>query len=259
MAQSRRSLLMTGLVLFGGYHLVKSGLPALSALVSGGFDFEAMDHPQGFRRLEGGKVSTAFDPFVGLENTGSLRADTALEQNVEARLCEALFDGVAHDPDVLPVASFSDYNCPYCRVLTSRLARLEDEFEGRVRVAWHEYPLLGPSSVFAARAALAAKQQDAYVAFHKRMMGARLVPTPAYLRTVADDIGISHREMLRDMDGEKVNAELARAFALADLFGLVGTPALVVGRTLVQGAITDHELTRLIQREWSDGPVAGCA
>jgi hypothetical protein len=46
---------------------------------------------------------------------------------------------------------------------------------------------------------------------------------------------------------------------LAELFAFVGTPALVVGRTVVQGEINDARLERLIARERMDGPIEACA
>ena len=64
--------------------------------------------------------------------------------------------------------------------------------------------------------------------------------------------------MRRDMDGAAVSRRLAESAALAGLFGFAGTPALVVGRTVVVGAIGEARLRALIARERRDGPIPAC-
>jgi protein-disulfide isomerase len=177
--------------------------------------------------------------------------DPAREAAVEAVRADpraALFDGLAPG-GVVPIASFSDYNCPFCRVLTERLAALDAARPRRVRVTWHELPLLGEASKAAARAALAAGRQGAYPAMHARLMRAGLVPTPAYLAEVAEGLGLDPARLLRDMGSAGIDAALRRSAALADVFALPGTPALVVGRTVVLGAVGERTLARLIERE----------
>jgi predicted DsbA family dithiol-disulfide isomerase len=225
----------------------------IAALLPQDFAFEPLDDPPGFRRLAGGATSGAFDPFVGLSAPSP--AATADPDALRADLCAALFDGPA-PPGVVPVASFSDYYCPYCRVLTRLLAGLE--VGGGVRMAWREWPLLGETSELAARAALAAKRQGAYVAFHKTLMRGGFVATPAFLEDVADRIGVDPGQMRADMDSASVAQEIATARGLARLFGFIGTPALVVGRTAVVGEIGEARLRALIDRERADGPVPGC-
>ena len=157
------------------------------------------------------------------------------------------------------MASFSDYNCPYCRVATEDLAAIEARSGGSVRVRWHELPLLGPGSEAAARAALAADRQGAYPAMHARLMRARLLPTPVYLEEAASALGLDADRLLADMTSPEVEARLDRSAAAADAFGLPGTPAMVVGRTVVVGALGDRALERLIERERADGPIPGCS
>jgi len=111
----------------------------------------------------------------------------------------------------------------------------------------------------AAQAALAAKRQDAYVAFHKRLMRTPFGTTPEYLDVLAEDIGVDGARLRADMASEDVRRELRESSALADIFAFVGTPALVVGRTIVQGEIGDARLKRLIERERADGPIEACA
>jgi protein-disulfide isomerase len=165
-------------------------------------------------------------------------------------LCSALFRE-ARGPGVR-VASFSDYFCPYCRVLTQELA--QREAAGRISVAWHELPLLSEASEVAAKAALAAERQGGYAAFHARLMRARFEPTPAYLAEIARSAGLEAERLLTDMDSVAVRAQLAESAAVAARFGFIGTPALVIGRTVVVGTVSPARLDQLIAAEAEEGP-----
>ena len=152
-------------------------LPSLLDRFSGLPEFEPLANPEGFRRITGGSSSSgAFDPFVGLEaQDDGLRAETIAA--VEADLCNALYADVAEDPSTVPIASFSDYYCPYCRVQMRRLADIAEQLDSGVAISWHELPLLGEGSDRAARAALAAKRQGAYLAFQQALWTTPFQPT----------------------------------------------------------------------------------
>jgi predicted DsbA family dithiol-disulfide isomerase len=253
----RRGLLLGALALAGGYGLLRLGVDAYGGR-EGRFDFRPLARPEGFRRLVAGEVSGAaggFDPLIGLDAGPSPAVEPI---NVEARLCEALFGGRDGTDGVVPVAYFSDYNCPYCRVLSERLLAFEAAGTD-VAVTWHEWPLLGEASRVAARAALAARRQGAYAAFHERLMGSPALPTEAHLRALAGGLGLDADRLVRDMTSAAVAREVAVSEALAGLFAAVGTPLLVVGRTVVEGAVGEATLRRLIAEERAAGRVPGCA
>lgn len=258
MASSRRGFLSLVIMVGGGYSAIKFGAPALKNLFASEFDFEPIAVPAGFRRISGGESTAGFDPFFGLESEPDEDMQLVVA-DVETRICQTLFRDHEPSADVVPLASFSDYNCPFCRVLTQRLAKLEAASNGGLKIVWHELPLLGDASVVAAKGALAAKRQGAYVAFHERLMRAPFQTTPEYLEILAEDIGVNGPQLITDMESEAVRRELQESSALAQVFGFIGTPALVVGRTVVQGEIGDNALGRLIERERADGPVTPCA
>lgn len=191
----------------------------------------------GYRYLRAGPATGVLaDPFIGLD------ADEARPVGDIRDLF--LFEAA---PGQVPVACFSDYNCTYCRVLTKMLA--QEARHGGIAVSWHELPLLGPSSVEGAKAALAAGMQGAYLPMHARLMRSRFRPNAAYLEQVAGEIGLDGARLLQDMDGATIRGQLEKSAGVARLFGIYGTPALVVGRTLVLGNINQSDLRQLIEIE----------
>ena len=153
------------------------------------------------------------------------------------------------------MASFSDYFCPYCRVLTQNLARWHDD--GMITVSWHELPLLSPFSEQAARTALAAGLQGSYLTFHERLMRSRVIADTEYVRVLAKNAGLDGNQVVEDMHSEAVERKLKTAHQLADCFGIFGTPALVVGRTVVIGSIDPSRLDQLISLEADLPPACG--
>ncbi len=232
------------------------GWPKVAPYFVGEFTFEALPGMPGFRQISAGETSGNINPLAGIDQTAQdNRAD--FRNHVRTNICEALFGDTAKT-GVVPIASFSDYYCPFCRALTQKLAALEQAANGRVRITWHEWPLLGSNSDLAARAALAADRQGAYVAFHKRLMRTSFVATPEFLEALAKGIGIKSAQMLADIESDVVSRRLQSSAAIAEVLGFRGTPALVVGRTVVVGAVSDATLKALIDQERRDGPLPFC-
>ncbi|TDT72716.1 DSBA-like thioredoxin domain-containing protein [Litoreibacter halocynthiae] len=225
-------------------------------------EMEAMSDLQGFRKLNAGKSSAgSFDFFVGLDaeedrlqKDAKLKADTRVLKNI----CGALYEGLDLKSGQVPMASFSDYYCPYCRVQTKRLAKLVETKGDEIAVAWHELPLLGENSDLAAKAALAAKRQGTYAAFHRRLMKSAFSVSPEYLSQLVKDLNINESQFLADMASDEVRIELENSAALSRAFAFVGTPALVIGRTVIQGQISDRVIERIVELEREEGWAEQC-
>ncbi|WP_245770683.1 DsbA family protein [Roseovarius azorensis] len=245
------------ILIVSGLAVLYAGVRIVPGLRREDLVFEEIDDPVGFRRLTAGKSSAGFDPFFGLEDrTENNQADA--ETRVRSNICASLYGDRCGAGEIVPVASFSDYYCPYCRVQTKRLAAIEARPGSGVRVAWHELPLLGETSKLAAKAALAARNQGAYRAFHERLMKSPFRATPEYLQALADDIGIDHAQLTADMNGERVLLDLENSAALARIFDFIGTPAMVIGRTVIQGEISERTIQDVVAREREEGWASVC-
>ena len=213
------------------------------------FAFEVMQDPVGYRILPSGPISASGVPLFGLEGekpAGLLAAEVVVAHD----LCGSLFGADARSVGEVPIAYFFDYQCPICRRLTPRLRALSV-----VQIAWHDLAALGPGSEVAARASIAAGAQGAYHAFHDRLMRARFQANDGYVRALAESVGINADRLIADMEDPAVARRMFLSRALANKFGMIGTPGMVVGRTVVIGNITERNLARLIALERSDpGP-----
>src|ERR1700712_4419796 len=142
---------------------------------------------------------------------------------------------VLRDPDIpvagnadgdITIVEYFDYNCPYCRKVEPELRQVVQD-DGKVKLAYKDWPVLGPVSIAAARLALAAKYQDKYVAAHDALMGSASRLTEPRIRELLAGAGIDVDRAARDLEtnGKAIDAILARNNAQARAFGFNGTPA----------------------------------
>lgn len=239
MALTRRSL---GVLAVAGAVVI--GTPKLLRLAAPLPETRPMRDLPGFEVVRSGPLTSNSPALAGID-----RRDAPPDQEIaaiRANPAATLFD--APQPGRVPLAVFTDVNCPNCRQISATLAAWIHDDSQPIHVTWHELPLLGPTSLTAARAALAAGMQGAYLSVHEQMMQSRFRPSPAYIRDLAATAGIDADQMFEDMPSPEVDRQLARSKALAYVFGIPGTPAMVIKNTLVIGALSETHLRRMIRQ-----------
>lgn len=156
------------------------------------------------------------------------------------------------DGDVT-VVEFFDYNCPYCRRAMPEVIGMMDD-DQNLRIVYREWPILGEGSVFAARAALAARNQGKYEAFHWALMGMKQRAEEATVLRIADDVGLDIDQLREDMQAPEVDAHISQSIALAQALGFNGTPSFVIGDELVPGFVEKAALAELVEKVRNELP-----
>ncbi len=149
------------------------------------------------------------------------------------------------DGDVT-VVEFFDYNCPYCRRAMDVVQGLLND-DPDVRLVYREWPILGEGSVFAAKAALAAREQGKYEAFHWALMSMNGRAEEASVMRVAAEVGLDVDRLRRDMEVPEIQEHLVTSMNLAQSLGFNGTPSFVVGEELVPGFVEQPELVEVVE------------
>jgi protein-disulfide isomerase len=153
-------------------------------------------------------------------------------------------DEVFRDPDSpvggnpngdVTLVEFFDYNCPYCRQVAPLLLEAVAA-DPRLRVVFKEFPILGPNSVFAAKAALAAHKQGNYLAFHDGLMKSHGALDERKVLEAAAAAGLDVDRLKTDMEAPTIQALLDRNLDLGRALRLNGTPGFVVGDGVFAGA-----------------------
>lgn len=165
--------------------------------------------------------------------------------------------GRADDPALgdpagdVTIVEFMDYRCGYCRSMAPALRALLEQ-DRRIRLVIKDFPILGPDSVTAARAALAARKQGRFAELHWALYQAKDLSEPAIL-DLARRQGLDAERLARDMRAPEVEQAIERNRALAEELGINGTPSFVVGDTLIPGAAPVARLAELIAKSRRPG------
>jgi len=145
------------------------------------------------------------------------------------------------------IVEFFDFRCPYCKRMVPVMAELL-RTDRELRVVLIDIPILGPASVVAARAALAAQRQGRYVEMHDALMGFRGEPTEASVMQLAAGLGLDQDRLRRDMADPAIAQRLDANIRLAQSLGVQGTPAYVIGTELLPGAVPLDQLREAVKR-----------
>jgi len=145
------------------------------------------------------------------------------------------------------VVEFFDYRCGVCKRIHPIVNQLV-KTDPKIRRVYKEWPILGPNSVLAARAAIASRKQGKYLSFHKVMMEANSSFGESAIMAMAESVGIDTAKLRQDMRSAETNAVIRKNYALAEKLKLNGTPSFVIGDTLLRGG-RDLESLRAIVAE----------
>jgi len=227
-------------------------LPLLAVAVAAAFSTPAA--AQETAQEEAFRAYILAHPEVIVESLERYRAGQMAQQAArEKQAAIALVQTVRGAPDFpaagtpggVPLVEFFDYQCGYCKRVLPQIAALTAPDSG-VEVIFIEFPILGPESVVAARAALAAHRQGRYTDFHTALMGRRGQLSEAAVLETARSLGLDMDRLARDMEDPAVAARIDANRRLADTLEIQGTPALIIGETLVRGAIPADEMAALL-------------
>jgi protein-disulfide isomerase len=143
------------------------------------------------------------------------------------------------------LVEFFDYRCPYCKQVEPAIEALVAE-DRQLKFVYKEFPVLGPESVTASRAALAARKQGKYDALHRALMGLKGQINEAAVLKTAGSVGLDVERLKRDMAAPDIDRMLAANENLAKALEIRGTPGFVIGNEIVPGAVSLDALKQLI-------------
>jgi protein-disulfide isomerase len=186
-----------------------------------------------------------------MERREQERQRTQRVEAIRAHLAQLTQDPgspVAGNPQgKVTVVEFFDYQCGYCKRQEGELKKLL-QTDADVRLVYKDLPILGPPSVFAARAALAARKQGKHEALHDALMATNEPLTEAVVLKVATQSGLDIARLEKDMADPSVAEALDRNFQLQRALNIDGTPALIVGIEFIPGAASFETLKAMVAR-----------
>ena len=155
------------------------------------------------------------------------------------------------------VVEFSDFTCPYCQMLRSRLEAFVKARAGRVRLFYKPFPL--PSHARSLEAALAAewaREKGLFWPMHDLLFTRHDALDDASLSEMASEVGGNPDDLKKALETQRHKARVAASQEEARRAGLTGTPTLYFdGRRYLLPDWSDESLEFTLRDEeaWRDG------
>ncbi len=160
--------------------------------------------------------------------------------------------GPATAPVVIQV--FSDFQCPFCSRVEPTVHQFMEQYAGRIRMIWRNYPL--PFHQNATPAAEAASEvfhqrgAEAFWAYHDALFENQADLSRATLERLAQAVpGINMTAFRAALDNHTHQAEIQADIAAVSTAGAeIGTPSFFINGRLVQGAQPIEQFRTAIDR-----------
>ena len=146
------------------------------------------------------------------------------------------------------IYEFFDYNCGYCKSVMQNIFNIYKK-DKKVEIVFVEYPILSNSSLSAAIASLAARNQNKYFEFHSKLMKHTGKIDDKLLLSFAKDLKIDTKKLKSDYSNEKLMLIINKNREIANRLNLRGTPAFIIGNKIYPGAMSEKDIEKAIAFE----------
>jgi protein-disulfide isomerase len=147
------------------------------------------------------------------------------------------------------IVEFADYECPYCQQIHPELKKLEEEFAGKVALAYKDFPLpMHPRAEKAAEAARCAAEQGKFWEFHDALFDDHQLES-GQLKEHARTLQLDAASFDRCVDAGEQAAAVRKDLVQAQRLGLTGTPAFFVNGHFLSGAVSYSTLREVVEQQ----------
>lgn len=144
------------------------------------------------------------------------------------------------------IVEFFDYSCGYCKAVQPTIQELLDN-DKNIHFVFKEFPILGPDSLRAAKAALAAAKQGKYVSLHAGLMASKERLTQEGILRIASSAGLDVERLEKDIDDPAIAKNIEKTNKLGGAIGARGTPTFVIGDKLYPGALPIEQIKAIVE------------
>ena len=189
------------------------------------------------------------------EQAAQANADRELLASMRGALENDGYSLITGNPDGdVTVIEFLDYRCGYCKQAHDGVKALLAS-DPNIKFIVKEFPILGPESTFASRAAMASLEQgaDAYLSFNDAMMRHRGDLDQHTVMRLAGEAGVDQAKLAEDIQNPQIAANIRETYGLARRLDISGTPAFIIGDTIVRGFLPYDSLKEIVEDERRQG------
>lgn len=148
----------------------------------------------------------------------------------------------------ISIVVFYDYNCSFCKRANEYTNELIESDPG-VKVILRPIPILGGTSMYAAKAALAIQKisQEKFPAIHDAMMQMKLINEETVKALVAKH-DIDYALVDNEVNSFSIKQLINKNFELAKGLGIQGAPSYIINGNFIAGLIAVEKFKNIIMQ-----------
>ena len=163
---------------------------------------------------------------------------------------------IGSDGAPITIVEFSDFQCPACGRAVPVVKRLLQQYQGKVRLVFRDFPLpMHPQAPRAAEAGRCAAEQGRFWEMHDRMFMNQQKLAPGDLKASATELGLDPARFGSCLDSGRHASSVQRAVAAAREIGVSSTPTFFVNGRMIVGGASYQNLAEVVDEELQRAPL----
>jgi protein-disulfide isomerase len=153
------------------------------------------------------------------------------------------------------IVEFSDFQCPYCRQVTTTIKNVLAKHPDQVALAFRDFPLssIHPQAYGAAEASRCALEQGKYWEYHDLLFTDQNALEKAGLLASAKKLQLDEKQFETCLSSGKFKAQIEQDTADGRRAGVTGTPGFFINGIFLSGAQQESAFEAVIKDELAAG------
>ena len=148
------------------------------------------------------------------------------------------------------IYEFVDYNCGYCLKFHQQVLSVLNE-DQNTKLIIMQMPILGESSITFSKIAIAASFQNKFEEVHNYLYSSDRKSKIADILGDLFLMNVDIAQLEKDMNSEEVSKVILSHEQFVNDFKFNGTPAIIIGETIIPGYIEKDKIIEILENEFS--------
>ena len=156
---------------------------------------------------------------------------------------------IGNDNSDIQIFEFVDYNCGYCLKFHNEVSSVISQ-ESSLKLVIIQMPILGKMSDELSKLALASSLQGKFNEVHNYLYSSKRKSSMEDILADLFIMNIDITQLKKDIESEAVQKLSSQHEKIVNDFKFVGTPAIIIGNTIIPGFIKADEISEILKKEF---------
>mgnify|MGYP001226483419 FL=1 len=156
---------------------------------------------------------------------------------------------IGNDNSDIQIFEFVDYNCGYCLKFHNEVSSVISQ-ESSLKLVIIQMPILSKMSDELSKLALASSLQGKFNEVHNYLYSLKRKSSMEDILADLFIMNIDITQLKKDIESEAVQKLSSQHENIVNDFKFVGTPAIIIGNTIIPGFIKADEISEILKKEF---------